>query len=188
MIRTIFFPHVTAAILVTGLLLLVYTVVQQQYRTGADDPQVQVARDAAIKLKQGKNLAAVMQPDTIDMEQSLSSCIQVYGPATNLLASTGYIGTVPPKVPEGVLEKAREQGEYAVTWQPTAMARMAAVVLYTGGIRGNYILVARQLGEVEKRISMLVKTVFMCWILCMCLICAHGLLQAYLNKPKNSFI
>jgi len=186
MIRTIFFPHVAAAILVTGIVLLVYASVQQQYRTTANDPQLQVARDAAIKLKQGKNIAVVVQPDTIDMEQSLSSCIQVYGPANNLLASTGYIGTQPPAIPGGVLEKARQEGEYAVTWQPTAMARMAAVIIYTGGRQGSYIVVARQLEEVEKRVAALVKMVFMCWLFCMCVICAHGLLQAYLNKTKTA--
>lgn len=182
MIRTVFFPHVAAAILVTGILLLVYTSVQQQYRTGANDPQIQIARDAAVKLRQGKPINQILQPDTVDMEQSLSSCIQLYSPAAKLVASTGFIGTVPPAAPAGVFEKARQDGEYMVTWQPTAMARMAAVVLYTGGVNGNYILVARQLEEVEKREAALVKMVFMCWLACMLVISAHGLLQAYLNR------
>lgn len=182
MIRTVFFPHVAAAILVSGIILLVYTSVQQQYRTGANDPQIQIARDAAAKLRQGKPIAQVMQPDTVDMEQSLSSSIQLYSPANKLIASTGYIGTMPPVAPEGVFEKARQDGEYMVTWQPTAMARMAAVVVYTGGRNGNYILVARQLAEVEKREAALVKMCFMCWIACMLVISAHGLLQAYLNR------
>jgi len=185
MIRKIFFPHVTAAVLVTGVLLLVYASVQQQYRTSANDPQVQIARDAAIKLKQGKTIAEIVKPDTVDIEQSLGSCIQLYGPAGNLSASTGYIGTQPPTMPAGVLNKAKQDGEYDVTWQPSAMARMAAVVIYTGGRQGSYVVVARQLEEVEKREAALVKMVFLCWLLCMCIISAHGLLQAYLNRKTT---
>jgi len=186
MIRTIFFPHVAAAILATGICLLVYSAVQQGYRTGANDPQIQIANDAALKLKQGKPVTAIMPADTVDMEQSLATFVQVYSSNNGLVASSGVIGNQAPSVPAGVLEKARQEGEYAVTWKPTALARNASVIVYTGGRQGQFILAGRSLQEVEKRISALVTMVFMCWLLCMCVICAHGLLQAYLSKKTNA--
>jgi hypothetical protein len=182
MIRTIFFPHVAAAIVVTGICLLVYAAVQQQYRTAANDPQIQVARDIMMKLKQNTPAGSVVPADTIDPEQSLISFVQVYGANNNLLASNGYIGSQAPAVPAGVLEKARQDGEYMVTWQPTSMARIASVVTYTGGRQGSYVVVGRSLLEVEKRESALLKMVFVCWVCCMGVICAHGALQAYLSR------
>lgn len=184
MIRSIFFPHAAAAVLVTAVILLVYATTQQQYRTAANDPQLQIARDAVTALKQGKPATAIIPADTIDMEQSLATCMQLYNADGKQVASNGYIGAKSPLVPAGVLDKARAEGEYAVSWQPTPTARMAAVVEYTGGRQGNYVLVARSLEEAEKRISALVKMIFMCWLLSMFIICAHGLLQAYLRRNE----
>jgi len=184
MIRSVFFPHAAAAVLVTGVILLVYAAVQQQYRTAANDPQLQIARDAVTALKKGKPATDIIPPDTIDMEQSLSTWMQLYNANGKQVASNGYIGAKSPLVPAGVLDKARAEGEYAVSWQPSQTVRMAAVVEYTGGRQGSYVLVARSLGEVEKRVAALVKMVFICWLLCMCIICAHGLLQAYLRRNE----
>ncbi len=185
MIRKIFFPHVAAAILVTGISLLIYASVQQQYRTSANDPQIQIARGVAVKLKQNKAVNALMPQDTVDLEQSLSTFVQLYDAGGNLLQSNGFIGSKAPSVPKGVLDRAKENGEYMVTWQPSAEARLASVTIYAGLPQAAYVLVGRSLMEVEKRESALVKMVFMCWLLCMCVICAHGLLQVYFLKKEK---
>lgn len=182
--RSVFFPHAAAAALVTGIILLVYAAMQQQYRTAANDPQLQIARDAVTALKQGRQVTDIIPADTVDMEQSLATCMQVYNTSGKQVASNGYIGAKPPIVPAGVLDKARAEGEYLVSWQPSPMARLGAVVTYTGGRQGSYVMVARSMAEVEKRIAALVKMIFMCWVLCMCIICAHCLLQAYLSRNE----
>ena len=186
MIRTVFFPHVASAILVTGIILLIYASVQQQYRTGANDPQIQTARDIAAKLKQNKPLNSVMPADTVDLEQSLSTFVQVYDDKNNVLQSTGFAGGRAPVVPTGVLDKAKADGENFVTWQPSANVRLASVIVYTGVAQDAYVLVGRSLWEVEKRESALVKMVFVCWLICMTVVCAHGLLQAYLVKKEKA--
>lgn len=183
--RTIFLPHVTATILVTGIILLVYAGVQQQYRTSADDPQIQIARDVAAKLKKGNQASEVMPADTIDLEQSLGTFVQVYDAKNNLLQSNGFDGSKAPSIPAGVLDNAKANGEYSVSWQPSATVRIASVIVYTGNADTAYVLVGRSLQEVEKRDSALVKMVFMCWLLCMTVICAHGLLQAYLARKET---
>lgn len=182
--RSVFFPHAAAAVLFTGVILLVYAVMQQQYRNAANDPQLQIARDAVTALNKGKAVTAIIPADTVDMEQSLATCIQVYSTTGVQVASNGYIGTKLPVVPAGVLAKAKAEGEYMVSWQPSPAARMSAVVAYTGGAQGSYVLVARSMAESDKRVRALVKMIFMCWVLCMCVICAHGLLQAYLSRNE----
>lgn len=182
--RSIFFPHAAAAVLATCIILLVYAAMQQQYRTAANDPQLQIARDAVTALNKGKAATAVIPADTVDMEQSLATCVQVYNASGKQVASNGYINAKPPVAPAGILAKARAEGEYPVSWQPSPAARMSAVVAYTGGEQGCYVLVARSLAESDKRVGALVKMIFICWVLCMCVICAHGLLQAYLSRNE----
>ncbi|HWB27418.1 MAG TPA: hypothetical protein VG738_18210 [Chitinophagaceae bacterium] len=184
--RTIFFPHAAAAIIVTGILLLVYAAVQQAYRTGANDPQIQIARDVVLKLKQNKPAGDVVTADTVNIEESLSPFVQVYGAENKVVASNGFIGTETPVVPAGVLAKAKADGEYMVTWQPSAQARTASVIIYTGIAAMPYVLAGRSLAEIEKRESALVTMTFLCWLCCMGVICAHGVLQAYLGKRETN--
>ncbi len=46
--------HLTAIIIITIILLTVYASVQQCYRTSANDPQIQIARDISNSLSKAK--------------------------------------------------------------------------------------------------------------------------------------
>ena len=45
--RSQIITHLAAAIIVTAIMLTVYATVQQAHRSGANDPQLQLARDIA---------------------------------------------------------------------------------------------------------------------------------------------
>jgi len=185
MIRTIFLPHVAAAIITTALSGFIYVSVQQQYRTGADDPQTQIARDIAYKLAQNKTASEQATADTINLEQSLGTFMQLYDGAGKLTYSNGFIGTTAPTAPDGVLAEAKLKGEYGVSWQPARNVRLASVIVYTGGERPGYVLVGRSLWEVEKRENNLLTMTFLCWLVCMGVICVHALLQGWLARKEK---
>jgi hypothetical protein len=44
------FAHLVAAIIITGIILLVYACVQQVHRSSANDPQLQIARDLSAAI------------------------------------------------------------------------------------------------------------------------------------------
>jgi hypothetical protein len=186
MIRAILLPHIAAAIIVTVLSGLVYVSVQQQYRSSANDPQIQAARDFAFKPGQSWAATDVIVPDTVNLEQSLSPFVQWYNDAGKLTYSTGFIGPKAPEIPAGVLAAARANGEYSVTWQPQRNVRLASVIVYTARPQTGYVLVARSLWETEKRESNLLIMTFACWLLCIGTIGVHALIQGYWAKKEQA--
>src|ERR1700716_2868565 len=69
---------VPLAVAVTGLSAVVYGAVQQDLRQGANDPQIQMAEDAAAKLNAGAAPSAVVPSDQIELNGSLQSYVMVF--------------------------------------------------------------------------------------------------------------
>ena len=153
-VRALFRSWLPLAAAITGLCLLVYVTVQQSFRTGANDPQVQLAEDATSQLASGtrpESLRAIVASPSVDMEQSLATFVIVYTERGTVLVGTGMLGGRVPVPPAGVFTFAREHGEERVSWQPTRRARIAAVVRHTTAGSGAFVLAGRSLREVEVR-------------------------------------
>jgi len=140
------------AVLATGLAGLVYLVAQQDGRWLANEPQVQLAEDAAARLDAGGRPGDQVGSATVDIAQSLAPFVVVYGPTGTILATDGTLDGQSPDVPAGVLESARSSGRNAVTWQPRAGVRVATVsVPWNGGT----VLAGRSLRLVEEHAATL---------------------------------
>ncbi len=148
-----------------ALVALTYSVVQQNYRQTANDPQIQMAEDAVLAIDTAGATPASLVPATkVNMRTSLAPFLIVLDDNLNVIASSGSLDghtVVPPK---GALEAARDSAgkdttqaaENRVTWQPASGVREAAVIThYSGG----YIVAARSLREVEVRETNLGRTV-----------------------------
>ncbi|MHB9032433.1 MAG: hypothetical protein ACYC6L_05240 [Anaerolineae bacterium] len=148
-ILRIWLPLAALAVALAGLS---YILVQQVLRQGANDPQVQLARDTAVDLAGGK-LPQDVLPAQIDLGTSLAPFIQVYSQNYVLAAGSALFKGMAPRVPSGVLEAARARGENRITWEPHPGLRIASVVVPVNGGEGGYVLAGRSLAEVEARIS-----------------------------------
>jgi hypothetical protein len=149
-LRRAFALFVPAAVLATGLSGLIYVVAQQDLRSGANDPQEQLAGDAAGQLNAGAAPTTVVTGRMVDVATSLAPFVVVYDSAGKVVASDGQLNGAPPLVPSGVLASAHATGRDAVTWQPLADVRIATVsVPWTGGT----VMVGRSLRLVEERES-----------------------------------
>lgn len=138
------------AVVATGLSILIYAAVQQNYRMNANDPQIQMAEDAATILDQGASPSEVIPQGKTDIAASLAPFIIVFDKKGQVLASSGsYEGTF-PSYPSGALFAAEKTGENRVTWQPQPGLRFASVV-HTSSI--GFVVAARSLREVENRIQ-----------------------------------
>jgi len=154
----LFLPSMVVA---TGLFGLVYVVVQQDLRSGANDPQEQLARDAAIRLDGGASPATVVGSTTVDIANSLAPFIVVYSSTANVLATDGVLDGKAPMLPTGVLDSATRTGRDAVTWQPREGVRVATVTIpWSGGT----VISGRSLRLVEDRESTLLQIVAATWI------------------------
>ncbi len=140
-------PLAVAIVLLAGI---VYGSGQQLLRQGANDPQIQMAEDAAAALGSGQALPETGQ---VDMATSLAPYLIVFDARGNPVSGSARLHGALPKVPLGVLQAARRSGENRVTWQPEAGVRSAAVIVPTGGRQPGYVLAGRSLREVEARES-----------------------------------
>ena len=146
------FPWICTGLIVGLIYGSMYTVMQQDLRLGANDPQIQLAQDAAAQLTQGKSKAAVLPTMRVDLDKSLAPAVIIYGSTGRPLAGNGYIGGSLPDFPRGALQSNDATAYHAVTWQPNKNLRLAVVIVKAGD---NYVLSARSLAEVERRASLL---------------------------------
>jgi hypothetical protein len=147
---------------VTMVLLTVSIVTQQTYRTGADDPQVQMARDAARAIDAGADPATVVGSGTVDPTVSLAPFLIVYNASGSPVAGSGKIGGTIPTPPAGVLSATVAVGTNRVTWQPDAQTRIASVEVATKN--GGVVLAGRSLQEVEAREDRLTQSMALAWV------------------------
>lgn len=141
----VFLPLAVLATLTCGL---VYTAVQQDLRMGANDPQVQLAEDAARALDAGAQPATLVGSTKVDVATSLAPFVVIYDTSGVVLATDGRLDGHDPVPPLGVLDAARADPPNNVTWQPRAGVRIASVTVpWSGGT----VLAGRSLREVERR-------------------------------------
>jgi len=123
--------------------------VQQSLRSGANDPQYQMAADAGAQLDAGAAPAAVVGSGrAVDLATSLAPFIIVFDRNHSILATNATLDSAQPAPPHGVLDAARPSDPNVVTWQPRTGVRIATVtVTWLGGT----VLAGRSLQQVEVR-------------------------------------
>src|SRR5579864_3219208 len=99
--------------------LLVWVAVQQVWRHEANDPQIQMARDAAARLASGQaSVDTVVPTTTVEVATSLAPFLTVLDSRGSIIASSGRVHGALKSVPSGVLDHVRQAGEEEVSWQP----------------------------------------------------------------------
>ena len=155
---------IALTLLLTTGALGAYIVMQQVERLGANEPQLQLAEDAAAALARGRSPSAVVGPDTVDVAHSLAPFVLVLDDAGAPLASSGQLDGRAPVPPQGVLAAVRSSGEERVTWAPRPGVRLASVVVRTQGAQGAFVVAARSLRETEQRIATIGRLILAGWL------------------------
>ena len=137
----------------TILTAFIYAAVQQNYRSSANDPQVQLAEDGAAALRAGTSPFQIVGNGHVEAGTSLAPFVTVFGPDRQPLATNGQFKQVTRVPPAGTFDYAKAHGQDRFTWEPGTGNREAAVLVYNGGTNPGYVLAARDLREVEARES-----------------------------------
>ena len=148
----IFVAWLPLAVAIVGICALVYAVVQQDYRQSLNDPQIQMAEDAAQAVAHGEPLSSVVPAGNIDIGQSLAPYMIVYAENGKPVAYSGTLDGAAPVPPAGVFSYANEHGSDRLTWEPQPGVRTAIDIERVPGNVG-YVLVGRNMREVETRES-----------------------------------
>src|SRR6266849_11215871 len=152
------------AIVVTGLIGLLYAAVQQDLRQGANDPQIQMAEDAAVKLAGGQPVQSVVPSEKVDIAKSLAPYLIIFDANGNPIDSSAQLDGQTPTIPSGVFDSVRQNGEDRFTWQPQTGVRSAVVVTQYKGSNSGFVLAGRSLREVEKREDNLMLVLLVGWV------------------------
>jgi hypothetical protein len=130
----------------------------------ANDPQIEIAHNAAALLNARQSPDIFGAGNNADITVSLAPFLIVYDLNGKVLYSTGLLNGKPPVPPIGVLLSAQGKGENRITWQPTPGVRIATVVIPFKGNQTGYVLVGKSLREVESRINSIMRFVFIGWL------------------------
>ena len=153
-------PVVVALTCVFGI---IYLVVQQDMRIGANDPQIQMAEDAATNLSTGIPVQTIVPGQSVDIASSLAPYMMVFDSTGKLLASSAVLDGNPPVFPIDIFSYVRVHGEDRVTWQPQSGVRSAVVVTQYSGKTSGFVMVGRSIREIEKREDMALLQVGFGW-------------------------
>jgi hypothetical protein len=142
-------PLATLTVLVSGM---VYGVVQQAYRSTANDPQIQMAMDARNALINGAPPQSLVPTNQVDIAQSLAPYLVIYDASHQIVATSATVHGEALIPPRGVFASADILPMDTITWTPEPGVRSAIVVMrYSGG----YVLAGRSLQQIEERESQL---------------------------------
>lgn len=143
------------AVAVSAITFIIYLTIQQDIRTGANDPQIQMAQDLAATLNSGQSPEI---SGKIDIAKSLAPFTIIYDKEGKIASSNAVLNGKTPVLPLGVLNHTEEN---RITWQPKERLRLASVIVsYNNG----YVLVGRNMREIEIREDQQLTNVLLSWI------------------------
>jgi hypothetical protein len=152
-------PSLAYLALGIGLPLLGFVLVQQTLRLSAYDPQIQLAEDIALSTASGTTPDVAVGPP-VEASFSLAPFVTVYDSNRQPVASSGKFAGKILAPPTGSFDAARSKAQVRFTWVPSAGGRYASVLVYRGDTHPGYVLVARNMYEVESRIMRLLGITF----------------------------
>ena len=156
------YPLAFAVTVVCGLS---YSAVQQAYRQSANDPQIQMAEDAAAAVSAGAAPQTLVPSVTVNLGRSLAPYMVFYGAGGQPIIGNGLLNGSLPNLPSGVFEYTSKTGEDRITWEPATGIREAAVIVREGGPQGGFVMAGRSLREVESREGQLELITDLAWII-----------------------
>ncbi len=159
LVRSLFVEHVAMTIaripqlailltLTTFIAGTAYLISQQVLRMSANDPQIQLAEDAASRIDSGDEAARVIPDHHVDMASSLAPFVIVYDDSGRPIASSVTLDGKIPAPPRGVFDFVRSNREEGVTWQPRPGVRIASVVTRSAN---GFVVAGRNMREIEIR-------------------------------------
>ena len=151
----------------TVIAMLCYVTAQQVLRAQANDPQIQLAADAANRIAAGSTPPAALPAlPPIDPALTPSPFVIIYNETGQPLATTATFNRTIPAPPAGVFDYLRTHPEDRISWKPGVNNLRIAAVLrpYTSPQGNGFILAGRTLTETESRIANIGTLVLFAWL------------------------
>lgn len=179
-------PQLAILLMITTFVAGTAVVISQQVlRLSGNDPQIQLAEDAAQRLNSGEDAAHVVPDRNVDMAASLAPFVIVYDDAGRPLTSSGNLDGMTPVLPRGVFDFVRSHNEEQVTWQPRPGVRIASVVVRTSK---GFVVAGRNLREIEIRKDKVTQLAMVGWLVANLALTLLWLLTPMFGSAKPSHL
>lgn len=132
----------------TIICLTAFILVQQAIRLSANERPAQIAYDAQLALYSGKDAAAIVEKNPVELSGSRAPFLMVFDESEKLVFSSATVYGKLPVLPDGVLAYTREHNENRITWQPSPGVRAALVIVHMAD--GGFTAGGQSLAEPEK--------------------------------------
>ena len=169
--------------LTTFIALTGYNISQQVLRMSANDPQIQMAEDAAQRLNAGEDAERIVPDHKVDMAASLAPFVIIYDDSGRPVASSVSLDGVTRTPPRGVFDFVRVHGEERVTWQPRPGVRIASVVVRT---EKGFVVAGRNMREVETRIDKVQSMAGLTWLAMLGMILVGAVAVGWSIQPRSA--
>ncbi len=170
------------AAVITLLCGIIYIVGQQGFRASADDPQYQMAEDAAHAISKGAD-PKLLGAAPAEISETLSPYLLIYDKTGNIIINGAILKGQPLKIPQGVLDYIQLHGADHATWQPIPGVRQAMIGIRSNAGGKSYTVIAgRSLRKIEERIGLLGEQVAFGWAMALLAILVVVTLQEYAAK------
>lgn len=122
----------------------------------------------AAKINVGQDPAKVIPTDNIEISKSVAPYLIVFDDNGKVLATNAKLNGQDPKIPQGVLDFTKANGQDRVSWQPAPDVRSAIIVTHFSNSKiSGSVVAGRSLREPEKRVEMLGAQVGLAYIVTM---------------------
>ncbi len=146
-------PFAATIIVLSGM---IYCAAWNNYRSNANDPQVQIAEDVVIAIGQGQPADGLVPAlGTTELGSTLSPFLMVFNATGTIIGSSISVDGKNPELAESVLAVAKTEGQNRTTWEPKVGVRAAVVIMpYKDSTGEGFVVAGRSLREVDARAKM----------------------------------
>lgn len=166
-------------LLATIMIVFVYAIAQNILRAGANDPQVQMAENAAFLLDHNAPMGPIVPELGVELSRNSEPFIQIYDKKGSVVDGNATLHGKIPHIPKGALDNTKEISENRITWQPERGVRIATVIRRNGGQTPGFVITGRLLNETENRIGSIGKLCLLVWF---GMICIFGVFYYFISK------
>jgi hypothetical protein len=171
-------------VVISLICAMLYLTVQQCYRMGANDPQLQISSNICDRLSRGQPAGNLFNGDSLDIARTQSTFGVLFDPSGQPIQSTGLLNGKMPHLPSGVFAFTKDKGEDRISWQPERGVRIAMVIQQVSAPGIGFVGIGRSLKDVEERIQNLGWMVLICWLISIGVVIVNAIFQLKKNNKR----
>jgi hypothetical protein len=183
-LRTSFLPIVIIFLAISSTLVIT----QQTVRTLSDSQLLDISANLVQNIEKNPAvLQSIPQEQTVDPSKVNDIFLQIYNDdKTVQFSNLALEGAEKPRVPDGVLDFAKQYGKNTITWAPKKDTRLGITARRFGGEKPGYVLVGKSMRSTDALVLKILNVAGFAFLASTAIILAVSLLVSRSKKSPQS--